>query len=82
MAPTTIYEAEDMNISVPETSVFTFLFEEPNYYSYPESKIAYIEAKSGKSLTRGQTKDLSLHFAWGLRNIVKLKRGDTALIFR
>ncbi|KAG8958567.1 hypothetical protein FRC03_009012 [Tulasnella sp. 419] len=83
MAPK-IYKSNAPDIALPETSIFTFLFSEEKgwaYSKYPTNRAAYIDAVTGKTLTRAETKDLSLTLAWGLNEKLGKKRGDVIMVF-
>ncbi|EAU91467.1 AMP binding protein [Coprinopsis cinerea okayama7 len=86
MAPK-IYRSPLPDVPVFNRSIFTHLFpptSPPAHIGqWNESVPAYIDAPSGTTITRGQTKKLSLALAYGLRNHRNLqaKRGDTVLIY-
>ncbi|EPQ51344.1 acetyl-CoA synthetase-like protein [Gloeophyllum trabeum ATCC 11539] len=73
---------------LPQCSVFTYLFSGPNFAS-TASKTAFIDTVTGRSISRGELKDLALQWGHGLTNAfpalpqggVKVKRGDTVMIF-
>jgi len=81
----TIYTSPYDSVPTPDESIFTFLFETKN--NFPGDTPAFIDAPSGKVITRAQLKELALSLGWGLRNHfanlggVPLNRGDTILIF-
>lgn len=85
MTPT-IYTSPFPPVALARSSIWSFLFADDNFPAAADSP-AYTDADSGNSLTRGQTRHLTLAFAWGLRNHLhamggpELARGDTILIF-
>ncbi|KAK6992711.1 4-coumarate--CoA ligase-like 7 [Favolaschia claudopus] len=87
MSPT-IYKSPYPDVSIPKSSVFTFLFGTRTPQSiggFPASKKAFIDAASGAYITRAQFLDLTLSFAYGLRTHPNTKpfakRGNTVLIY-
>ncbi|KAG8689321.1 hypothetical protein FRC09_012474, partial [Ceratobasidium sp. 395] len=48
---------------------------------YNESLPAFIDAVNGRTLSRRDVRGLSLRLAYGLRNVLGTKRGDTVMIF-
>ncbi|KAJ6582989.1 AMP binding protein [Mycena vulgaris] len=87
MSPT-IYTSPYPDVHIPRTSVFSRVFASQgpgDVGGFPGSTKAFIDAASGTSITRAQLKDLSLSFAYGLRNHPNTrsfsKRGDTVLLF-
>ncbi|EAU82590.1 AMP binding protein [Coprinopsis cinerea okayama7 len=81
MTPATVYRSRAPPVPVVRKSVFTYLFEDQymNEGALP-AKPAYIDASTGQTLTREQVKTYSLKFAWGLRNRLSLRRGDTVML--
>lgn len=81
-----IYTSHIPSVSIAEESIFTNIFR-TRFLQYPASRPAFVDATTGFTVTRGELKDLSLSFAWGLREEFsklggqKLKRGDTVMIF-
>lgn len=90
MAPQTIYRTASLK-SVPlvNTSVWTFLFrgEFGDRFPHASDEPAFIDAATGKTVTRGELKTLSLALAYGLTCKLerlggpKLLPGSTVLIF-
>ncbi|TFK33289.1 AMP binding protein [Crucibulum laeve] len=88
MAPV-VYKASIPDIPVIRHSIFTYLF---NIIDHPASSPAFVDAKDGQMITRGEVKDRALRLAWGLRQRVllpgvtdpklstNLERGDTLMI--
>ncbi|TDL27415.1 acetyl-CoA synthetase-like protein [Rickenella mellea] len=70
---------------IANESIFSRMF--PERDPFPSSGPAFIDADTGKSITRGELKSLALELAWGLQHklpklgAVHLKRGDTVMIF-
>ena len=84
----TIYRSHIPDFTIPDESLFTFLFEGKVDREVPGTTTAFIDAPTGRSITRSQLKAASLSLGWGLRNVladkldgVKLTRGDTVMIF-
>lgn len=81
----TIYTSPYEHVAIPDESIFTFLFESNT--QFPGNTPAFIDAPSGRIVTRDELKQLSLSLGWGLLNHyaklggVSLKRGDTVMIF-
>ena len=73
-------------VHIASESLFTHLFR-TSYNNGKPSDPAFIEAATGKTITRQQTRDFALQFAYGLRQGfaerggISLKRGDTILCF-
>lgn len=78
----TIYTSPLPNLNLVSQSLWTFIFRttqhDPNFP-------AFIEAATGRVLSRADVHDLSLEFAHGIRTTLpqgsRLFRGDTAMIF-
>lgn len=74
------------SVDIPYESLFTHLFRTKFDAGRPNDP-AFVEASTGQTITRVQTRDLALQFAYGLREGfaklggVALKRGDTVLCF-
>ncbi|KAI0079315.1 AMP binding protein [Panus rudis PR-1116 ss-1] len=81
-----IYPSPHPKIEVAQESIWTFLFQ-TTFDRHPSSAAAFIEASTGRSVSRGELKQLCLSFAHGIRDYfpkvggVPLKRGDTLMIF-
>lgn len=80
MTPARIYKSSYPDYVIPRESVFTKLF--PSESRFDESLPAFVEATTGRTLSRGDVRDLSLRLGYGARNLLKTKRGDTIMIFR
>ncbi|KAG8738132.1 hypothetical protein FRC10_007254 [Ceratobasidium sp. 414] len=80
MSTPRIYKSAYPDYVVPRQSVFSKLF--PSEPWYQESLPAFIDAASGRTLSRGDVRDLSLRVGYGVRNSLKTKRGDTIMVFR
>lgn len=75
----TIYSSRVTSVPIPTTSIFSFLFPKN---SFDPASPAFIDSSTGFTLSRNEVKNLSLSLAYGLRNELGAKRGDTAMIFR
>ena len=81
-----VYKSPYPEADIPSESLFTFLFRTCYNNGKPDGP-AFIEAATGKTITRGQTRDYALQFAYALREGfaaqggVKLQRGDTIMCF-
>jgi 4-coumarate--CoA ligase len=77
-----IYRSPHPSVALPRQSVWTFCFDARGH---DPSLSAYIDAPTGRTLSRAQTRSLTLELAYGLRNLMpageRVKRGDTVLIF-
>ncbi|KAI0315007.1 AMP binding protein [Amylostereum chailletii] len=70
------------SVPIPSQSLWTYLFTarqlDPNL-------TAFIDAPTGRTLSRAQLRALTLQVAYGVRNVLpqetRLSRGDTAMIF-
>ncbi|QRV92780.1 AMP binding enzyme [Ceratobasidium sp. AG-Ba] len=69
-----VYRSRYPDYAIPRQSVYSKLF--PKQPLYDESSPAYIEATTGRTLTRGDVRDMSLKVACGIRNLLKTKKGD------
>jgi len=83
-----IYRSPIPDVVIPNESLFTFLFEGKVDREIPSTTPAFIDAPTGRSVTRSELKAACLSLGWGLRNIfanelggVELTRGDTVMIF-
>ncbi|TFK23578.1 AMP binding protein [Coprinopsis marcescibilis] len=96
-----VYASLAPPVPVIRESIFTYLFDadsgapgappstDPSAKAQP-TDLAFVDAKTGTTLTRGQVENLALRLAWGLRNRIRLdgggrglrrlKRGDTVMI--
>ncbi|KAG9127778.1 hypothetical protein FRC07_009366 [Ceratobasidium sp. 392] len=79
MSSVRIYKSSYPDYVIPRQSVFSKLF--PKEPWCDESLPAFIDAANGRTLSRGGVRDLSLRLAYGLRNVLGTKRGDTVMIF-
>ncbi|KAH9996648.1 AMP binding protein [Russula compacta] len=80
--PSTIYTSPLPNLSLVSQSLWTFIFRTTQH---DPNLPAFIEASTGRVLSRADVHDLSLEFAHGIRTTLpqgsRLFRGDTAMIF-
>ncbi|KAF9790975.1 AMP binding protein [Thelephora terrestris] len=84
----TIYRSHIADFPTPDESLFTFLFEGKVDREIPGATPAFIDAPTGRTITRSELKAACLSLGWGLTNIfakklggVELTRGDTVMIF-
>ena len=84
----TIHRSPIPDVAIPDESLFTFLFEGKVDREIPGTTPAFIDAPTGRSITRSELKIASLSLGWGLRNVfvkklggVEITRGDTVMIF-
>ena len=84
-----IYKSTFPDVEIPRRSIFTHLL--PVNGPYPDSLPAFIDAPTGKSITRGELRTNALRFAAGLtgdkqvlaaRGGPQIARGDVLAIFR
>ncbi|KAH8087870.1 AMP binding protein [Cristinia sonorae] len=74
------------DVSIPDESLFTYLFR-TCYNEGKPTDPAFIDAATGKAISREQTRDFALRFAYALREGfaqqggISLKRGDTIMCF-
>ena len=77
-----IYTSKLPAVPVVESNVYTHVLRHGE-----DSTVAFIDAASGRKMTKGDLRKLTRELAWGLRNELSklggptLKRGDTVLIF-
>ena len=82
---TKIYSSSYQRIPLVQDSPFTYLFR-TRFNEYSPDAPAYIDAASGFTITRAQTRDMSMSFAYGLRHTlakmggVPLTRGDVVML--
>lgn len=80
--PSTIYTSPSPTFHLASESLWTFIFHTTQHYP---NLPAFIEAATGRVLSRAELRDLSLEFAHGIRTLLpqdsRLFRGDTAMIF-
>ncbi|KAF7319145.1 AMP binding protein [Mycena chlorophos] len=87
-----VYTSPAAPVPIVNRSIFTHLLGDRgtnaasgNVGDFPANSLAFIDAKTGTSYTRGQLKHFCLSLAYGLRNHPTTapfaKRGDTVLIF-
>ena len=84
----TIHRSPIPDVAIPDESLFTFLFDGKVDREIPGTTPAFIDAPTGRSITRSELKTASLSLGWGLRNVfakklggVEITRGDTVMIF-
>ncbi|TCD66541.1 hypothetical protein EIP91_001262 [Steccherinum ochraceum] len=81
----TIYKSHLPSIQVPEESLYSHLFG-TRFLDFPPSRPAYIDANTGRTISRGDVRELTLSFGHGLKHAfrsrggVQLSRGDVVLI--
>lgn len=81
-----IYTSSFPPVPLVHESVFTYLFR-TRFNEYSPDSPAYIDAATGLTITRSQTRVLALSFAHGLQNVfakmggVPLTRGDVVMVF-
>lgn len=81
-----IYKSPYPPLPLPDDSVFTYILR-ARFGEHSPNHPAFIDASSGKVITRGELRDLALSMGWGLRNHfaraggVSLARGDVVMIF-
>jgi len=73
----TIYTSPIRTVHITKQSLYTTVFSR----KHDPSMIAYIDAPTGRTLSRKDLRDLTLQLAHGVRTQHGLRRGDTALIF-
>jgi 4-coumarate--CoA ligase len=80
--PSTIYTSPSPTLQLPSESLWTFIFHTTRH---DPNLPAFIEATTGRVLSRADLRNLSLEFAHGIRTHLpqgsRLFRGDTAMIF-
>ncbi|ELU40892.1 AMP binding protein [Rhizoctonia solani AG-1 IA] len=79
MPSASIYKSAYPDCIIPRESVFSKLF--PKNPEFDEDLPAFIDAVTGRTLSRGDVKDLSLRLAYGLQKTLGIQRGDTIMIF-
>ncbi|CAE6398074.1 unnamed protein product [Rhizoctonia solani] len=79
MPSASIYKSAYPDCIIPRESVFSKLF--PKKPEFDEDLPAFIDAVTGRTLSRGDVKDLSLRLAYGLQKTLGIQRGDTIMIF-
>ena len=84
----TIYRSPIPDVTIPNESLFTFIFEGKVDAEIPPTMPAFIDAPTGRTITRAELKTACLSLGWGLRNVfanklggVEITRGSTVLIF-
>jgi len=84
----TIHRSPSPDVAIPDESLFTFLFEGKVDHEIPGTTPIFIDAPTGRSITRSEFKAACLSLGWGLRNVfarklggVEITRGDTVIIF-
>lgn len=80
--PSTIYTSPSPTFHLASESLWTFIFHTTQHYP---NLPAFVEAATGRVLSRAELRNLSLEFAHGIRTRLpqdsRLFRGDTAMIF-
>ena len=84
----TVHRSAFPNLAIPDESLFTFLFEGKVDREIPGTTPVFVDAPTGRSITRSEFKTACLSLGWGLRNAfakklggVEITRGDTVMIF-
>ena len=81
-----IYTSPYPPTPIANESAYTFLAS-THFADFPPEAPAFIDAASGKTISRGEWRELTLSLAWGLRHELHklggpvLQRGDVAMIF-
>ena len=81
-----IYTSPHASVPVANESIYTHLAV-TRFADFPPERPAFIDAATGKTITRGEWRELALSMAWGLRHELHklggpvLQRGDVAMIF-
>jgi hypothetical protein len=83
----TIHRSPIPDIAIPDESLFTFLFEGKVDREIPGTTPVFIDAPTGRSITRSEFKTACLSLGWGLRNVfagklggMEITKGDTVMI--
>lgn len=83
-----VYRSPIPDITIPEESLFTFLFEGRVDREISGTIPSFIDAPTGRTATRSEFKIACLSLGWGLRNVfasklggVGISKGDTLMIF-
>ncbi|KDQ53842.1 hypothetical protein JAAARDRAFT_161175 [Jaapia argillacea MUCL 33604] len=87
----TVHVSPHESCSLPETSVYTHLFD-THFDKHPGSSAAFIDALTGRTITRSQLRDFALQWAYGVLHVfpthpkhqgtgIQVQRGDTVCIF-
>ena len=83
-----IYRSPIPDIPTPDESLFTFLFEGKIDRQIPGTIPVFVDAPTGRTITRSKFKTACLSLGWGLKNVlasrfggVEITRGDTVMIF-
>ncbi|KAF7795577.1 hypothetical protein EIP86_006739 [Pleurotus ostreatoroseus] len=80
-----IYASSFPPLSIPHESVVTYLTR-TRFDEFPRHRPAFTDAETGKTITRGEFRDMLLSMGWGLRHElakrggVQLQRGDVVMI--
>lgn len=80
-----IYNSNIPPVPVYERSLYNHLF--PDNDPFPANTPAFIDSETGRSVSRGELRQLTLQLAYGLRNTLptlgapQLTRGDTVMVF-
>ncbi|CCO29735.1 putative 4-coumarate--CoA ligase 3 Short=4CL 3 [Rhizoctonia solani AG-1 IB] len=74
-----IYKSAYPDLTITRESVFSKLF--PKNPEFDETLPAFIDAVTGRTLSRADVKTLSLRLAYGLQRTLGIKRGSTIMIF-
>lgn len=83
-----LYRSPIPDASIPDESLFTFIFEGKVDNEIPGTTTTFIDAPTERTIARSELKTACLSLGWGLRNILanklggaELTRGDTVMIF-
>ena len=81
------YRSSIPDVTIPDESLFTFLFEGKIDEEIPGTIHVFVDAPTRRSFTRSEFKAACLSLGWGLRNVfanelggMKITRGDTVMI--
>lgn len=81
----TIYKSNFPSVKIPERSIFTHVLGPATHPKFSDNIPAFIDAVSGKVVSRGQLRDQALRLAYGLVGDVDAqllaKRGGQSLSF-
>ena len=83
-----VYRSPVPDIDLPNEGLFTFLFEGKVDREIPGTTLAFIDAPTGRTITRSEFKTACLSLGWGLRKVFRrelggaeITAGDVVMIF-
>lgn len=77
-----MYTSNHPSVKIPDSSIYSLSLPKQENPKFNPNSVAFIDAPTGKRITRRQLRELTLELAWSVKNKLGVKRGDVAMVFR